>query len=123
MKHQISLGRRMAALLIDWLTSYAIALGFFAGGGSILDRAPSARFPVLVIFFLQITVLITLTGSSFGHRLMKMKVVRFSDGGPVRLPQALLRTTLVCLVVTAITFDDNGRGVHERLSNTRLIDI
>lgn len=113
----------MAALLIDWLTSYAIALGFFSGGGSLIERAPNARLPVLVIFFLQITILITLTGSSFGHRLMKMKVVRFSDGGPVGLPQVLLRTTLVCLVITAITFDDNGRGVHERLSNTKLINI
>ena len=113
----------MAALLIDWLTSYAIALGFFAGGGSLIERAPGARVPVLVVFFLQVTVLITLTGSSFGHRVMKIKVVRFSDGGPVRLPQVLLRTTLVCLVITAITFDDNGRGVHERLSNTKLINI
>jgi uncharacterized RDD family membrane protein YckC len=123
MKHEISLGRRMAALLIDWLMSYAIAIGFFAGGGSIIDRAPHARFPVLVIFFLEVLILTSLGGATFGHRAMKMKVVRFSDGGAVTPVQALIRTTLICLVITAITFDENGRGVHERLSNTKLIDV
>jgi hypothetical protein len=51
-----------------------------------------------------------------------MKVVRFSDGGAVTPLQALIRTTLICLVITAVTFDENGRGIHERLSNTRLIN-
>ena len=42
---------------------------------------------------------------------------------PVATPvQALIRTTLICLVITAITFDENGRGIHERLSNTKLIN-
>jgi hypothetical protein len=27
------------------------------------------------------------------------------------------------LVVTAITYDDNGRGIHERLSGTKLVDL
>jgi hypothetical protein len=25
--------------------------------------------------------------------------------------------------VTAITYDENGRGIHERLSGTRLVDV
>lgn len=122
MKHQISLGRRMAALLIDWLMSYAIAIGFFSGGGSFTDRVPRVGLPVLLIFFLQMAILTTLGGASAGHRVMRMRVVRFSDGGAVTPIQALVRTTLICLVITAITFDDNGRGIHERLSNTKLIN-
>ena len=58
-----------------------------------------------------------------GHRFMRLKVVRFSDGGQVTPLQALIRTVLVCLVITAVTFDENGRGIHERLSNTVLIRI
>lgn len=122
MKHQISLGRRMAALLIDWLMSYAIAIGFFSGGGSFTDRVPNARIPVLLIFFAQMTIMTALGGASAGHRVMRMKVVRFSDGGVATPLQALIRTTLICLVITAITFDENGRGIHERLSNTKLIN-
>jgi len=37
--------------------------------------------------------------------------------------QSLARTVLLCLVVTAITYDENGRGIHERLSGTRLLDL
>ncbi len=112
----------MFALLIDWLMSYAVAIGFFSGTGSIIDRAPHARIPVLVIFFIELVVLTSLGGASFGHRIMRMKVVRFSDGGVVTPLQALIRTTLICLVITAVTFDENGRGIHERLSNTKLIN-
>jgi uncharacterized RDD family membrane protein YckC len=110
----------MAALLIDWLMSYAIAIGFFAGGGSFIDRVPHARIPVVLIFFAEMAIMTALGGASAGHRIMRMKVVRFSDGGTVTPVQALIRTTLICLVITAITFDENGRGIHERLSNTKL---
>lgn len=122
MKHQISLGRRMGGLLIDWLMSYAIAIGFFSGSGSFIDRVPHARIPVLIIFFTEMLVMTSFGGASAGHRVMRMKVVRFSDAGAVSPVQALIRTTLICLVVTAITFDENGRGIHERLSNTKLIN-
>ncbi|CAB4866791.1 unannotated protein [freshwater metagenome] len=122
MKHQISLGRRMAALLIDWIMSYAIAIGFFAGGGAFTDRVPHARIPVLLIFFAEMSIMTALGGASAGHRVMRMKVVRFSDGGVATPIQALIRTTLICLVITAITFDENGRGIHERFSNTKLIN-
>jgi len=30
---------------------------------------------------------------------------------------------LLCLVVTAITYDENGRGLHERFSSTKLLDL
>jgi uncharacterized RDD family membrane protein YckC len=122
MKHEISLGRRMAGLLIDWLASYAIALGFFAGSGGFADRVPNARIPTLIIFFVEMVLMLSLGGASAGHRVMGMKVVRFSDGQAPTPVQALIRTALICLVFTAVTFDENGRGVHERLSNTRLVN-
>jgi hypothetical protein len=50
-----------------------------------------------------------------------LKVVRFSDGGAVTPVQALIRTALLMPLITAITFDEDGRGVNERLSNTVLI--
>jgi hypothetical protein len=35
----------------------------------------------------------------------------------------LIRTLLLCLVVTAITFDENGRGLHERISGSVLTRV
>jgi uncharacterized RDD family membrane protein YckC len=118
---RVSQGRRALGITIDWLASYAIALGFFAGGGNFADRVPGARLPVLLVLFAEYSLLVALTGTSFGHRVVGLKVIRFSDGGQVTPLQALIRTALLLPIVTAITFDENGRGINERLSNTVLI--
>ena len=118
---RVSQGRRALGITIDWIACYAISLGFFAGGGSFADRVPGARFPVLLLLFAEYSILVALTGTSFGHRVVGLKVVRFSDGGPVTPLQALIRTALLLPIVTAITFDENGRGINERFSNTVLV--
>lgn len=120
---RVSQGRRLVGITLDWLACYAIALGFFAGSGSLTDRIPSARLPLLVLLFAEYSLLVALTGASFGHRLVGLKVVRFSDGGQVTPKQALIRTALLLPLVTAITFDENGRGINERFSNTVLVRI
>ncbi|MEY4658202.1 MAG: hypothetical protein RLZZ545_395 [Actinomycetota bacterium] len=118
---RVSQGRRIAGITIDWLACYAIALGFFSGGGTLSERVPGARLPVLILLFAEYSILVALGGSSFGHRLVGLKVVRFSDGGQVTPLQALIRTALLIPIITAITFDENGRGINERFSNTVLI--
>lgn len=118
---RVSQGRRLLGITIDWLACYAIALGFFAGGGSLMDRVPQARVPVLILLFAQYSLFVALGGASFGHRIVGLKVVRFSDGGAVTPVQSLIRTALLLPLVTAITFDEDGRGINERLSNTVLI--
>lgn len=106
----ISLGRRWAAISIDWLSSYVIATAFLG----------DSRFSTMLVFLSQYTVLVALTGSSFGHRVLKLKVVNYADGGAVSPLQAITRTVLIGLVITAITFDEEGRGIHERFSRTKL---
>ena len=101
----------------------AIALGFFGGGGSWSERVPQARVPHLVIFFIEVLILTAFGGATAGHRLVGIKVVQFQGGANPTPFQALIRTVLLCLVVTAITYDENGRGIHERLSGTALTDL
>ncbi len=110
-------GRRMAALAVDWLACYAIVAAFSGGIGK-MD--PNHSLYVLALFFFEFWILITLQGATFGHRIFGMRVVRFEDGGAVTPRQGLIRTILLVLVVTAVTFDDDGRGIHERLSRTVL---
>ena len=64
-----------------------------------------------------------LGGASFGHRLVGLKVVRFSDGGSPTPLQALIRGALLMPLITAITFDENGRGINERFSHTVLVKV
>jgi uncharacterized RDD family membrane protein YckC len=110
-------GRRMAALALDWLACYAIVAAL---SGGINHMSPNSSLYVLAIFFLEVWILTALQGATLGHRLFGMRVVRFEDGGAISLSQALIRTVLIVLVVTAVTFDVNGRGIHERLSGSVL---
>jgi len=120
MHSEVSLGRRFAAITLDWIASYLIAIVFFSGSGTFLERTPHAGVPALTIFFLEYFLLVALQGSSAGHRVFRMRIVNFEDGSRPTVLQALVRTVLMVLVITAITYDKNGRGIHERLSKTKI---
>ena len=64
-----------------------------------------------------VTVLTWLGGASMGQRLLGLRVVRLG-GRPIGLPRAFLRTLLVCLVVPAVVWDRDGRGMHDKLAGT-----
>lgn len=108
---QITLFRRMGALALDWLACTAVVRGFHLEGA----------FAPLIVFFLEVSILTAFGGASFGHRMVGIKVVRFNDGKAPTPLQALIRTALLCTVIFAITYDENGRGIHERLSGTYLV--
>jgi hypothetical protein len=116
----VTLGRRLIAITVDWLASYAIAFAFFAGGGSYSERIEATRLSTPLIFVAEYAILVALTGASFGHRLLRLKVVDFNHGGVPSIRQVLIRTGLMALVITAITYDEDGRGIHERFSQTKL---
>ena len=118
---RISQGRRALGITIDWLAAYAVTLGFFAGDGTFLERSRGIGGTVLLVLAIEYVVLVSFGGSSFGHRIVGLKVIRFSDGGSATPVQALIRTLLLIIIITAITFDEDGRGVNERLSNTVLV--
>lgn len=115
------LGRRIIALFIDWWASWLVAYLIFG------DTA----FGALAVFALEQTVLIATTGSSFGHRLCGMAVRRLSSVGSgtsaqsprsgVGLIPALVRTVLLCLVIPAVVWDADGRGLHDKAAGTVLL--
>ncbi len=114
---EVTLGRRLAAITLDWLACYAIVAAFSGGIG---QMAPSRSPIILSVFFAEVTILTALTGASLGQKIFGLRVVRFNDGSAISPMQALIRTIFLCLVVTAVTYDENGRGIHERISKTVL---
>jgi uncharacterized RDD family membrane protein YckC len=114
---RVGLGRRFAALMVDWLACYFIVA---ATAGGIGKMAPNRSITVLGLFFVEVAILSALQGASLGHKIFGIRIVRFSDGGPISPLQALIRTTLLISVIFAITFDENGRGMHERFSGSVL---
>lgn len=114
---RVSLGRRFAALMVDWLACYFIVAASTGGVGAI---APNRSLAVLALFFAEIAILSALRGATLGHRIFGIKIIRFIDGGAITPVQALIRSALLITVIFAITFDENGRGMHERLSGSVL---
>ena len=116
----VSLGRRLAAISLDWLACYAIIAALSGGIGQMEpDRSPI----ILALFFGEVTILTAFTSASLGQKVFGLRVVRFSNGEAVSPMQALLRTIFLVLVVTAVTYDQNGRGIHERISGTVLARV
>lgn len=122
-------GRRLVGLAIDWLLCLVIASAFFAlpdaQNLSPMERIFVAGNPMatLGIWLTQHFVLVATLGTTVGHRIVRLRVVR-DDGGPfVGLLRALGRTVLLALVIPAVVWDDQGRGLHDRAVNTRILPI
>ncbi|MEU8796712.1 RDD family protein [Spirillospora sp. NPDC048819] len=114
-----SYGRRLVALFVDWGLSMLVA--------SLLARSfgwdPSQRSMwTLIVFGIQVWVLTALLGTTIGKRLCGIHVARL-DGRPVGLGWALARTLLLLLVVPALIWDRDYRGLHDRASNTVVVNI
>jgi uncharacterized RDD family membrane protein YckC len=114
---RVGLGRRFAALMVDWLACYFIVA---ASSGGVGAMAPNRSWTVLALFFAEIAILSALQGATLGHKIFGIRIVRFVDGGAISPVQALIRSGLLVTVIFAITFDENGRGMHERFSGSVL---
>ena len=108
-------GRRMLALVLDWVASLLVA-GAFAGHGVLQAQDWRAWMP-MTVFLVESALLVALLGGSFGQLLVRIAVVRL-DRRPVSLLRALLRTLLVCLVVPPLVFNRDQRGLHDLATGT-----
>ncbi len=104
-----AMGRRVLALVIDWLLCMMISLA-----------AARSQTWTLPIFAGETWLLTALTGFTVGKRLLSIRVARL-DGGPVGFVWALLRTVLLLAVVPPLITDSDGRGLHDRAANTVVV--
>jgi uncharacterized RDD family membrane protein YckC len=108
-------GRRVLALVVDWVASLLVA-GAFAGHGVLESQDWRAWLP-MIVFLVESGLLVALLGGSFGQLLARVAVVRV-DRRPVSLLRALLRSLLVCLVVPPLVFNRDQRGLHDLATGT-----
>jgi uncharacterized RDD family membrane protein YckC len=110
------LGRRAVAIALDWLLALLLARlipGAEYGTG---DYA----LATLVIFAVEIIVLTWLTGSSFGQRVMGIAVIS-QAGGRLSLWRIAVRTLLICLVIPALVYDSQRRGLQDLAVGSRVV--
>jgi len=114
-------GRRIGALAIDYAAATIIATAFFGFDQFALPtEAGLSQFaPMMVFAILQILFIPTIGGSP-GHRILGMRVVRL-DGAWVGLWRPIVRTLLLIVVVPAVIWDADQRGLHDKAIATVLI--
>jgi len=108
--------RRFGALFVDWMLAQFIVVVLLR-----IDTTAGGT-PALVpvgVFALENLLLVSLTGSTVGHRLFGMQVWQVRPGAfPL---QVLIRTLLLCLVVPAVLTSRDGRGFHDVGAGTRIV--
>ena len=110
-------GRRLVAILVDWLVCNVIAVGLLhyrLGDGGL------GPFKPLAVFVLMNLLLVGTLGSTIGHRLLGIRVVRLGGAGAGPLP-AVIRTVLLAVVIPAVIWDRDTRGFHDKIAGTVLV--
>jgi uncharacterized RDD family membrane protein YckC len=110
-----SFGRRIAAVTVDWLLSFLVAALFSDG--------PTPGLTVSLVFFCEYTFFTAFFGQTPGMRLLGLACVRVEDGRPLGVARAALRAFLLNLVIPAVIFDKDGRGLHDRAARSVVVRV
>ena len=106
-------GRRLGGFAVDTVLS-----GLVAG----LFTAPELpRNWSLLVFVLEYVVFTVAFGQTPGMRLVGLRVVRMDRPARIDPLRALIRTLLLALLIPALIWDADTRGLHDRLSQTAVV--
>ena len=106
-------GRRIGAFLVD-----AAAAALLAG----LVTAPEPPGNWSLLTFAAITtVYLVATGQTPGMRLLGLRLAHPQPDRRLAPWRAVVRTALLCLLVPALVVDADGRGLHDRLTDTAVV--
>ena len=118
------MGRRLVALIVDWVLCYLIASTIV--GHSVVTVTDAhyqdAQWLALLIFVLEVYLLTAVSGLTVGKRLLGIRAVR-TDGSRPGFKWAALRTLLLLFVVPACLSDRDLRGLHDRASDTIVVRL
>lgn len=109
------LGRRILALLIDWGLAYLIAWAFLPHNDGTVDGGWT-----LVVFALEQILFLIVLNATPGYLVTGMRLVPIVPA-PLGLWRPVVRTVLLCLVIPAVIWDRDQRGLHDRVAGTVLV--
>lgn len=111
-------GRRIAALLVDWLVSYGLAALAMTFGWVSLGALSTV---VLAVWLVLGVVSVRLFGFTPGQLALGLKVVSVDNRGYVGAGRALARGLLIALVIPALFTDSDLRGLHDLATKTAVV--
>lgn len=114
---QASVARRMAAVLIDWLICLIAATLITMNTDKLGDTAT-----LTYLLWVAMGILCGwLLARTPGMAALGMGVARVDEEAPVGFWRAAVRTILTGFVLPAAMVDQDGRGMHDRATNTTVI--
>jgi hypothetical protein len=111
-------GPRLGAFLIDAIASGLVAALFVHGEGA-AGRLPGTWS--LIPFAVDYVVGLLVAGRTLGMYLFGLRVIRVSADAAVDPLRAVARTALLALLVPALVFDRDNRGMQDRLTDTAVV--
>ena len=113
-------GRRIAALLIVVASAGLIGYAFFSAPDPVTGVPFANPIATNLIFFAVQILFIPLLGGSPGHRILGMRL-ELASGGWVGLWRPIVRTVLLALIIPAVVWDADQRGLHDKVVGTVLV--
>ena len=108
-----SFGARAGAFLVDVLGAALVA------GLLTAPRLPG-NWSLLAFGLLTVGTLVAF-GQTPGMRLLGLRLAHPQQGRRLALWRGVARTVLLMLLVPALVVDANGRGLHDRLTDTAVV--
>lgn len=114
------MGRRVVALFVDYTAASLIAAAFFGYRQFVEGQSVLTQFTPLIIFaVINIVFIPTILGTP-GHRIMQLRVMRV-DGAWPGFWRPIIRTALLVIVIPAVIWDQDRRGLHDKFAGTVLV--
>jgi uncharacterized RDD family membrane protein YckC len=114
-------GQRLGAFVVDAVASALVAALFVQAGHG---HGTAGRLPgswSLIPFAIDYVVGVLVAGRTLGMYLVGLRLVRVDRTTPVGPARAVGRTALLLLLLPAVVWDRDGRGLHDRLTDTAVV--
>ena len=102
--------RRILGIFIDWAAALILSNTFF----------PDEQLMPLVILAVIHILFIPTIGGSPGHRIAGLRMQRVT-GGWTGIWRPIVRTLLLILVIPAVIWNKDNRGLHDVIAGTVLV--
>jgi uncharacterized RDD family membrane protein YckC len=112
--------KRILALIFDWVAAILVV--------QVIPNGPdygtqSNSLLTLLVFAIEVTLFTWMMGSSFGQRIVGLRVRDLIKDSNPTLVQSLIRTLLIVLLIPPLLADAAGRGLHDRIAKTKITNV
>jgi uncharacterized RDD family membrane protein YckC len=114
-------GPRLGAFVVDAVASGLVAALFVQAGamGGAASRLPGSWS--LIPFCIDYVLGLLIAGRTLGMYLFGLRVVRVDEAAAIDPFRAVARTVMLLLLLPAVIWDRDGRGLHDRFTDTAVV--